>query len=48
MGSTLVGDLPHTVAGERTDSGAHRLERDGSMADSQFTAASPQQLYKHE
>ena len=52
---TSVGALPHPVAGilqpglgEGTDSGAHRLERDGNMANSWFTAASSQQLHKHE
>ena len=55
MGSALVGALPHPVAGilqpdlgEGTDSGAHRVERDGSTAMSWFTAASSQQLHKHE
>lgn len=55
MGSALVGALPHPVAGilqpglgEGTDSGAHRRERDGNMANSWFTAASSQQVHKRE
>lgn len=41
VGVYPAGALPHTVAGAGTDSGAHRSERDGSMAGSRSRLRPP-------